>query len=219
MDIKLIDHHMAKGSIYPFNTNHLYDYILANNGLFIRAENRAFSIVSLLKTCDVVGLVEIQESFKFKLPPVPMAISNTIFQKAKLSLPDELLLHLNYNKNTWNLTEPLQQQSPTSIKWKSADFDEFDFDIELHSHGHLIAYFSATDNKDETGLAIYAVIGQLEEMPQISVRVGIYGQHFAYIPADPVFELEEGIKDKFYDTTSYFIRSNNSAYSYPHREL
>jgi hypothetical protein len=61
----------------------------------------------------------------------------------------------------------------------------------------LDPFFSRTDNKDEQGFRIFAVIGRVNEKPLILVRVGVYGNYWN-IPAEMVFELPEEIRDAYY---------------------
>jgi hypothetical protein len=69
--------------------------------------------------------------------------------------------------------------------------------IDLHSHALLDPFFSRTDNKDEQGFRIFAVIGRVNDKPLILVRVGVYGNYWN-IPAEMVFELPEGVRDAYY---------------------
>jgi hypothetical protein len=69
--------------------------------------------------------------------------------------------------------------------------------IDLHSHALMDPFFSRTDNKDEQGFRIFAVIGKVNEKPLILVRVGVYGNYWN-IPADLVFELPGEIRDACY---------------------
>ena len=68
--------------------------------------------------------------------------------------------------------------------------------IDLHSHARFAPFFSPVDDRDETGFRIYAVIGSLNKVPAISVRVGVYS-HYYSIPASTVFELPKGICDLY----------------------
>ena len=46
------------------------------------------------------------------------------------------------------------------------------------------AYFSDTDNRDETGFRIYGVMGEIFSNPQIRMRVGIYGHFYETATTD-----------------------------------
>jgi hypothetical protein len=69
--------------------------------------------------------------------------------------------------------------------------------IDLHSHALLDPFFSRTDNKDEQGFRVFAVIGKVNENPEIRVRVGIYGNYWN-IPASMIFELPGEIRDAYF---------------------
>mgnify|MGYP000858271742 CR=1 FL=1 len=58
----------------------------------------------------------------------------------------------------------------------------------------LAAKFSGTDDADEVGFRLYAVIGRLPDKSEIRLRVGVYGQ-FWEVPASWVMELPEGLRD------------------------
>jgi PRTRC genetic system protein A len=59
--------------------------------------------------------------------------------------------------------------------------------IEIHSHHRYAAFFSRTDDADEQGLRLYAVLGRLdEERPEVAVRVGAFG-YFLPLPWEAVF--------------------------------
>lgn len=59
--------------------------------------------------------------------------------------------------------------------------------LDLHSHHAMRAYFSSTDDRDDQGLSVSAVIGDIFQRPEIVVRLNIYGLHCP-IPAAMVFD-------------------------------
>lgn len=59
--------------------------------------------------------------------------------------------------------------------------------LDLHSHHGMDAYFSATDDCDDSGLSVSAVIGKIYTRPTIVVRINVFGQRWA-IPALMVFD-------------------------------
>jgi hypothetical protein len=61
----------------------------------------------------------------------------------------------------------------------------------------LDPFFSRTDNKDEQGFRVFAVIGKVNEQPEIRVRVGVYG-NYRNIPASMIFELPGEIRDAYF---------------------
>ncbi len=64
--------------------------------------------------------------------------------------------------------------------------------IEVHSHHGMPAFWSGTDDADEQGFRLYAVLGDIFRRPTLRVRVGIYGQ-FYELPAGTIFGLPAGV--------------------------
>lgn len=60
--------------------------------------------------------------------------------------------------------------------------------LDLHSHHGMEAYFSATDDRDDSGLSVSAVIGRIFTQPTIVVRLNVFGQRWD-VPALAVFDL------------------------------
>ena len=67
---------------------------------------------------------------------------------------------------------------------------------DLHSHGNMRAFFSLTDNADEQGARLYAVIGKLDSEPEMRLRVGVYG-YWHPLPLTAVFTNNGPCKDLY----------------------
>lgn len=68
--------------------------------------------------------------------------------------------------------------------------------LDIHSHHTMRAFFSATDDRDDCGLSVSAVIGQIYTRPEIVVRLNIYGLHCP-IPAASVFDSLGPFVDRY----------------------
>lgn len=91
---------------------------------------------------------------------------------------------------------PKQQVSGTTIDTTVPELDEekYILAMEIHSHNHMAAEFSVTDNKDEKVTRLYTVVGRLNKLyPDINTRISVGGKYVEIDPAD-VFE---GIKVDF----------------------
>src|SRR5439155_12507382 len=67
--------------------------------------------------------------------------------------------------------------------------------VEVHSHHAMRAYFSATDDRDETGRRIYGVLGRLDgPQPEIALRVasGCNPPAVGPVPFSEVFAADLG---------------------------
>jgi PRTRC genetic system protein A len=61
--------------------------------------------------------------------------------------------------------------------------------MDIHSHGHMKAWFSGTDNTDEQGLRLYMVVGRLDTLlPEVELRLGVYG-YFIPLSVEDVFDV------------------------------
>jgi len=71
--------------------------------------------------------------------------------------------------------------------------------LDLHSHHQMAAYFSATDDADDTGLGVSAVIGRIfDQQPEIAVRLCCYG-HTQRVPPLVVFDSLGPFRDPYED--------------------
>ena len=196
---KLVQHLIVQddGKLPPI-PDCLYAYIMAGNGVFLYAKRDDLEVLISVARATIAGLPPLEPFVK--MPRVPAILLHHVLNASKENLPNEILFWFNFNcdRQMWNLDAPLQICSPASV---------FPMDknnplgtkalIDLHSHGLLDAFFSRTDNRDEQGLRIFAVIGRVNKKPLILVRVGVYGNYWN-IPAEMVFELPEEIRDAYY---------------------
>ena len=149
------------------------------------------------------GLAESQPFIKLDYPKIPARALAFMLDKARQAKGPrgeavEILFHLSFNteRGRWRVDIPEQERSVAAVKpVRSAVAPGGSYEtalLEVHSHHGMQAFFSETDNRDEQGFRLYAVIGDIFKNPGIRLRVGIYGLHYE-LPASEVFEL--GISD------------------------
>ena len=179
----------------------LYEYILAGNGIFIRGEREEFRAQFCIQPFEVRGLPDLEPHVELKMSRVPSDLALEMLRRARTARdtegePCEIVFHLECKKGVWLCHVPEQIQSPMSAKPKddSPDSTYARACIEVHSHVNMHASFSSTDDQDEQGVRIYAVLGCVSTRPVIRVRVGLYGYRHD-IPASWVFDLPSGIGD------------------------
>jgi PRTRC genetic system protein A len=180
----------------------LYQYVVAANGIFVRAKRPGLEAqIWVAGTAEKIrGLVEIQPYVKLG-KPVPRYMLEHLFLDAWRKRPNEALYYLKHIEPAqaaafWAASMPSQIQSPGGVRPSDPYSSGTDTLLELHSHHSMAAYFSQTDNRDERyGFRLFAVVGRLDQArPEIRVRVGIYG-HFWEVPAGWVFEMPPFAKD------------------------
>jgi PRTRC genetic system protein A len=176
----------------------LYAYIMAGNGIFLYAKRDGLEVLIPISRASIAGLPPLEPFVN--MPRVPVVLMHHILQASKENLPNEILFWFNFDhdRQVWNVDAPFQICCPASV-FPADKNDPLGIKalIDLHSHALLDPFFSRTDNKDELSFRIFAVIGKVNEKPEIRVRVGVYGNYWN-IPANMVFELPEEIWDAYY---------------------
>jgi hypothetical protein len=150
-----------------------FDYIVGSNGLFIRAENRFINATVCVGEARVRGLQPMRTLVVLKQGKIPWPIYH-----AAISHMMNDALHEQYLAVTWHdgyqLLYPKQVGDAGSCMYERVP----DTVMELHSHGLMRSFFSGVDNRDELGLQIYAVVGNLNMLiPEVEVRIGVYGYY------------------------------------------
>ena len=166
----------------------LYTYITAANGIFIYAKRPGLEVMlpMVLFREPIRGLQEITPVVQLA-QRVPVHLLRRMLTESRRAMPNEALFWLTYSYfQRWAMIIPEQQAGRVTVK-AVQDYAPIDILMEVHSHNSMRAFFSETDNREETGFRIYAVIGKVEqEQPEISVRVGVYG-HFLPVKMEWIF--------------------------------
>jgi PRTRC genetic system protein A len=166
----------------PPNDAHAYQYILAANGLFLRAETRFWRVCLPLVRCRVRGLQPLRPAFELKVSHLPGSLLYEVMQDARRQRRgdgglNEALYYFRHDGRHIRAVRPKQRATAGSVQ--SEQERGPDTILELHSHGNMGAFWSATDDRDEQGACLYGVIGRLDSRPEMLLRLGIYGYRFA----------------------------------------
>ena len=164
-----------------------YDYILAGNGVFVRAENPLIKATVAASEATIRGLQPLQGSVELRHGRIPQYIYNLALSTLMINPYREQLVAVVWD-GSYRLKSPTQESGDCWIKYEILP----DTVLEFHSHGLMGAFFSHTDNLDEQGLCIYAVAGKLDRLiPDVNIRVGAYG-YFAPLKFSEVFDVHAG---------------------------
>jgi PRTRC genetic system protein A len=192
--LKLIQHLVVKeDGTLPETSHCLYAYVLAGNGVFLKAKREGLDVLMPVASLNIVGLPTLLPYVHLSCS-VPKNLLLTALELARQSFPNEILFWFNLG-DCWSMDVPQQWTRLSGVMpLDSMDAKGTRALIDLHSHGALRPFFSATDNRDEQGFRIYAVLGDVNRKPTICARVGVYSHYFD-IPASIVFEMPEEIID------------------------
>ncbi|HFE67599.1 MAG TPA: hypothetical protein ENJ93_10085 [Chloroflexi bacterium] len=210
----LVTYHICRRNPFPANDALAYQYILAGNGVFIRAETHFFEALLSIAPCTVRGLASLRQHFRLKVPRIPARLLDTILadarharrqnsDRANNGLPDdgldEVLYQFHHHGQMVQVKKPPQRATAVSVTAVgSADAAVI---CDLHSHGNMPAFWSSTDDADEQSARLFAVIGKLDSEPEIRLRVGVYGYWMA-LPITAVFTSAGPCKDLYEEKPS-----------------
>jgi hypothetical protein len=193
-----VTHYIARSpnpEDWPSPNGKLYQYILAGNGLFVRAARREMEVVVEWQSFEVRGLPPVQPTLTLQGPLVPADLLLEMLDTARLTPnQNECLFFLFLDGGKWELHMPRQIATPQGV---SMETDRTPL-VDLHSHVNYAARFSPDDDRDHQWFHLHAVLGSIFSAPEIRVRVGIYG-HLVDIPANWVFEVPSEIRDALGD--------------------
>jgi len=159
-----------------------YDYILAENGVFVEAEGSLLVARVQVVHAEIRGLAPLEAKAVLRYGLIPQHLFDLALSVMLADVSKERYVAVTWNDG-YHLYVPEQEGTGGGVEYAVGD----SIVLDLHSHGEMKAWFSTTDNKDEQGFKLYGVIGQLGKNPHVLLRVGIYG-YFHLIPWGEVFE-------------------------------
>ena len=159
-----------------------YDYILAGNGLFIRATSPLLQATVQIAESRVRGLPPLEGKVVLPKGRIPRYLFDLALSAFFLDRTQEYYLAVTW-EDGYLLKEPRQDATSCEVNYEILPAAIMD----IHSHGGMKAFFSPTDNSDEQGLRLYMVVGRLDTMiPDLKLRIGVYG-YFSPIKFEDVF--------------------------------
>ena len=161
-----------------------YDYILARNGLFIRAESMLMSATIQIAGTEIRGLAPLHQRVELVKGKVPGLLGKLALDTMTANREREICLAITWDGG-YHLEFPRQQGNAVGVTFTKLPNTV----VEMHSHPGMGAFFSHTDDLDEQGFAIYGVAGELDRLiPDVILRVGVYG-YFCPLQWENVFAL------------------------------
>lgn len=116
---------------------------------------------------------------------IPLSILNEIVVYFKEKLPTEALAQILYNHDdsSFRVFYPKTIDTSVSVVWDDEELINSLLPnevvvMEIHSHNTMHAFWSCTDDADETLPMLYGVIGRLDsKKPEFLVRCACFGRH------------------------------------------
>ena len=158
-----------------------YNYILSGNGIFIWAQNYYLDACIPVAGCQIRGLTETEAHVKLIHGKIPQALFDLALNTALVKKEKEVYFALTWD-NGYHLFLTGQQGEVGQVKYTVVDNTVMD----IHSHGKIGTWVSHTDDKDEQGFKLSCLVGDLDKVPRVGVRIGVYG-NFLALPWGDVF--------------------------------
>ncbi len=197
---EFIGHRIANEKWEPVRAV-LYEYMLAGNGVILRAQRDEFSVSVPLGYREIKGLPESFVGIKWHRPRIPATVWDEILVHARISSDASEFkeeVYLIY----WDMSLESWQWRSASLRrtWASTIADDSLPEyaracIELHTHPPGALNFSRADDADESGkFRIFGILIGVHDKPMIRFRCGVY-DHLIQIPFSWIGRLPQGIVD------------------------
>lgn len=159
-------------------------FLAASNGIYIQASTQAVVATHQIAECSLPYGSATNE-VRLVGGRIPRSLLDEATTLARASLPNEWagLILWDMSSGQYRLWTPPANQSratPGSCHYSVDAVDPSTIVVDLHSHGRMKAFFSATDDRDDlaspTRAFISMVLGRLHfEEPSICARLVING--------------------------------------------
>ncbi len=157
--------------------------IVARNGWFVQTRlDWLDSITALGQVAPAMRLPfgEVHEHLRFSFGPLPIKMIEDFVAYGRAHLPDEVAGVLIYARSTGRLRLALcdaEWASPVRIDYRRPPMARHEtVAVDLHTHGHGPAFWSADDDRDDQGIKVAGVFGLLDQpAPMACFRLVING--------------------------------------------
>lgn len=162
--------------------------LIAVNGVFVQVKLDWLDCIQRLS--PAVGFPmpygQVRERMAFTFGRLPIDLIEQFVDEARTCLPNEAAGALVYSRRTGRLRRvmhPADSASPGHIKYRVPALAEDEtLAVDLHTHGRLPAFWSADDDRDDTGIKIAGVFGDLHRpRPSAAFRLVLNG-HYRALP-------------------------------------
>jgi PRTRC genetic system protein A len=160
-----------------------YDYVFTGNGVFIHASNPLLSARVPVSECKIRGLLPWSPDVVLIHGKIPGLLFDLALTTALANKEKEIYFAITWKDDGYHVFKTAQDGKEAKVTYSVLENTVMD----IHSHGKMSSSFSHQDDTDEQGLKLSCIIGNLEETPEVSVRIGVYGS-FWELPWTEVFE-------------------------------
>ena len=165
-----------------------YDYLLASNGVWIEAKGAWITARVQVAEASIRGLAPLDQAVRLHFGKIAQSYFDLAVGEMMKTPSQERYVAITHN-GSYHVHIPEQTDAAAHVKYTNPDAVV----VDLHSHGRMLPFFSGEDNRDDQGLRVSGVIGQLDKSPVLALRVGIYG-YYAAVAWEDIFEGQLSMK-------------------------
>jgi PRTRC genetic system protein A len=192
----LVQHRVLTTTAGPAIITHGVAWLWAADGIYKQGHDGQRTVtVQVAATPPIPGLRAILPGIAWAAYPqrLPSRLLHAILLHARkahstehggLHHPIEQQYHITLEDGMLMVRVPPQQAHATRVRYAVPSGTIL---VDVHSHHTMPAYFSSTDDRDDTGLGVSVVIGHIHTEPEIAVRVCCYGA-WQRMPALSIFD-------------------------------
>ena len=155
--------------------------ILGSNGLFVQMRTPWLECTTRSGGVGMrLPFGEVREAIRFAFGAIPRALLNAFIEQARAALPNEVAGALVFDTRTGGLRLSMHlalAAGPGHVSYRIEDLAEHEvLAVDLHSHGRLPAFWSCEDDRDDQGVRVCGVFGNLDrQTPSGRFRLVVNG--------------------------------------------
>ena len=197
---EFIGHRITKERFEPVEAI-LYEYLLAGNGVILRAQRKEFAVSVPLVFREIKGLPTGFVGIRWLKPKVPSRVWDEICKHARISNSKEnfreelYLIYWDSERYAWQWSTSSRDRTYASTIADDRRPEYSEACIEIHTHPEGAYQFSSADDRDESGkFRIFGIIADVHDKPKFRFRCGIY-DHLTPVPFSWIGNLPSGVVD------------------------
>lgn len=192
---KFVEHKIAAQDIPPIEAIK-FEYLLAGNGLFIRANRKEFSVCLPIFEGKISGLPLAQSGITWHHGRIPSHFWSEIWQNARAGSDylqfreDVFVIYLDERSHEWGWRNISRERRFGSTIADDTGEEYAGACLEIHTHPPGAVHFSSLDDRDESGkFRLFGILVDVHSAsPKIRFRCGVY-EYFVPVCADDVSEI------------------------------
>lgn len=155
--------------------------LLARNGLFVQMKTPWLDCTTRVAEVGMhlpYGVAT--EAIRFAFGVIPLGLLEQFITAARKAMPNEAAGALIYDTRVGALRLTMHESievGPGHVRYRIEDLADHELvAIDLHSHGRLGAFWSHEDDRDDQGVRVCGVFGNLDrERPTAKFRLALNG--------------------------------------------